>query len=190
MIYYSQTQGTIINITVSICALGMIGLQLCRLKRKFKLIWNQFHIFIVIQFASVLVAFFVNLLIGVIVDALGSSLSWYTNTWLIFGIYFCPTFYIMNIGQSLYLGTEIVKSSPIKHQLLLQLVGHAHCVVLVFWLMLMSILGIRSSFVIMISIFFYAVSLIINWIAKLYKHCKYFGFHIRKDHEAWTPQAA
>ncbi|KAL5273661.1 hypothetical protein ACFFRR_000425 [Megaselia abdita] len=169
MVYYTETQGTIINIIVSVCALGTIFLQLLRIKKVNEDIPNIFWIIFVIQIASTLVAFFSNFLIAFIIDALGFSLTWYTNTWLIFGIYFCPVFFLMNIGQSVYNASEIVKSKPINYNILVQMVLHAHCIVLVLLLVIFTSIGIRSSFIFMISVLFYTISMIINWITKLYK---------------------
>lgn len=43
------------------------------------------------------------LLLAVIYDASNRSMSWFSNPWLLFGIYVCPMLFCLGIGPSLYI---------------------------------------------------------------------------------------
>lgn len=43
------------------------------------------------------------MLLAFIYDAANRSMSWFSNPWLLFGIYICPMFFCLGIGPSLYI---------------------------------------------------------------------------------------
>lgn len=108
MVAYTKTTGTIINVITSCCAIIFIFLSVFQMpqrrgKEETKPFYMQFFVIIICQLGTVLVAASLTILIAVIVDALSITQSWYSETWLIFGLYFCPMFFILAIGPGLYI---------------------------------------------------------------------------------------
>lgn len=56
-----------------------------------------------IQLLSLLIGAFIALIIAVFMDSVGRSMTWFSQTWLIFGLYFCPIFFCMGIFPALFL---------------------------------------------------------------------------------------
>lgn len=169
MVYYTESQGKIINLTVSIIAIGLITLHIFLMEKEFKLGSMKFlkkcGIIFVMQFTSLFLAIIWNLISAITIDAAGLSLFWYTNTWLIFGIYCCPMFFWLGIG-SFFL-------KKINNKFSLQLYLDSFCLILAIITIILTGLSFRSSFLFMISIFFYSISLLINIGTKFYKHREY-----------------
>lgn len=58
---------------------------------------------IIVQALCLAVSLGLLLLLAVIYDAAYRSMSWFSNPWLLFGIYICPMFFCLGIGPSLYI---------------------------------------------------------------------------------------
>ncbi|XP_037954984.1 endoplasmic reticulum metallopeptidase 1 [Teleopsis dalmanni] len=170
MIFYKESTGIAINITSSVCALIAICVSIyMTTKEKYiesaKHVYMKFSIIIAVQILAVSVAMGVTILIGVIVDAMGLTQAWYSEEWLIFGLYFCPMFFTLSMIPALYIHWT-KKITSLKLNDTIAFFMHAHCIILVFICLLMTGLSIRSAFFPMIAIFFYAISVILNILAK------------------------
>ncbi|XP_037942264.1 endoplasmic reticulum metallopeptidase 1-like [Teleopsis dalmanni] len=170
MIFYKESTGIAINITSSVCALIAICVSIyMTTKEKYiesaKHVYMKFSIIIAVQILTVSVAMGVTILIGVIVDTMGLTQAWYSEEWLIFGLYFCPMFFTLSMIPALYIHWT-KKITSLKLNDTIAFFMHAHCIILVFICLLMTGLSIRSAFFPMIAIFFYAISVILNILAK------------------------
>lgn len=108
MLAYTETVGIIVNIVTCCCAIIFIFVSVFLMsgaqgKDGVKPFYMQFFIIIILQLVTVVVAVGLTLLIAVIVDALNITQSWYTETWLIFGLYFCPMFFVLSIAPGFYI---------------------------------------------------------------------------------------
>lgn len=141
---------------------------------------KQFGIIFVIQLLSLVFGSIIVLLLALIYDAANRSLSWYSNPWFIFGIYMCPLFFGFGVGPSIYLylynkrvSKKLTKSQDLDDMAILklgtqvQLFLHAHCLILIFIVLILTIIGIRSAFMLMIGLVFYGLSMFINLFSKL-----------------------
>ncbi len=58
---------------------------------------------VIVQALCIGVGLGLLLVLAVIYDAAYRSMSWFSNPWLLFGIYVCPLFFCLGIGPSLYI---------------------------------------------------------------------------------------
>lgn len=61
--------------------------------------------------ATLTLAAGVSILIAVIIDEANAPLFWFTQNWLIFGIYICPYFFVAATVPTLYLTWREVSDS-------------------------------------------------------------------------------
>ncbi|XP_037954986.1 endoplasmic reticulum metallopeptidase 1 [Teleopsis dalmanni] len=164
MIYYSETTGVIINIVVCVIAIATILVYIWNMAHQTGMfrrrIFIKFGILFGIQLAAVVLAFLLTMTITVFLDAVGLSMSWFSQSWIIFGLYFCPMFFVMGIIPAIYLSRIKEHGLPIGYAI--QLLMHAHCLILTVLTIIMISLGIRSTFIIMFCIGFYTLSVILN----------------------------
>lgn len=63
----------------------------------------EFVIAIAIQLLGLALGAGVTMFIAFVLDICGRSMSWYSNQWLIFGLYFCPFFFCNALIPYLYI---------------------------------------------------------------------------------------
>lgn len=175
IVYYSEQIGLIINIVV--CVIFLITLL--------AYIWNMAHhtgmfrrrilvkfgILFAIQLAAVVLSVLVTIFIAWFIDAVSLSMPWYKQTWMVFGLYFCPMFFILGILPAIYLSYTKEHGLPLAYAL--QLLMHSHCLILTIATVIMISFGIRSAFVIMLSIGFYTLSVILNIVTCFHKKSEF-----------------
>lgn len=106
MIFYTETIGYVINSVISVAYIFGLILYLkfmCDELLSFKRCLIEFGITFGVQLISLGCATGFVLLLAVIYDAANRSMSWFSNTWLLFGIYICPYIFILAMGPSLYI---------------------------------------------------------------------------------------
>lgn len=141
---------------------------------------KQFGIIFGIQVLSLAFGAVMVILLALIYDAANRSLTWYSNPWFLFGIYMCPLFFCFGVGPSIYLlvykkrvANKLRKSQDLDDMVVLkrgtqvQLFLHAHCLILIFIVLILTIMGIRSAFMLMIGLVFYGLSMFTNLFSKL-----------------------
>lgn len=62
----------------------------------------EFAAVFLIQLVSIGVAIGVLILLATIYDAGSRSMSWFSNNWLIFGLFYCPLIFCLGIGPATY----------------------------------------------------------------------------------------
>lgn len=123
-----------------------------------------------IQFVTINCALLMAVVIAIFLDAIGSPMSWFSKPWMIFGLYFCPIFFILGILPSIYLSHIKDYGLPLAYSI--QLLMHSHCLLLTLLTIAMVSLGIRSAFLIMFGVAFYTLSVILNITARFHKTSK------------------
>ena len=110
LVSYTETTGIIINSITSAFAIILVGLSIFLMAkeaqnndRDMKAVLITFLQISGVQILSNLTAVGLTILIAVIVDAMGLTLSWYSQEWLIFGLYFCPMFLAISLIPALYI---------------------------------------------------------------------------------------
>lgn len=66
-------------------------------------VFIKFGILLGIQVAAVLLAILVTFTLAIFMDSVGLSMSWFSQPWMLFGLYFCPMFFMMGLIPAIYL---------------------------------------------------------------------------------------
>ncbi|XP_043948246.1 endoplasmic reticulum metallopeptidase 1 [Drosophila biarmipes] len=170
LVFYTETEGVILNVIVALAAIGICGFAFKLMSvgsgiKLEKILKRVLHTLLV-QILSVVVGAVLPILLGLFMDAVHLPLSWFTNSWLILGLYFTTFFFGLAIVPALYFHWTKHDKLPIGQRI--QLLLHCHCVLLAVLTLVFTICGIRSVFVLMLSCLFYTMGLIINIATKLH----------------------
>lgn len=137
-----------------------------------------------IQIISIGLALGVILLLATIFDAASRSMSWYSNKWLIFGLFYCPIMFCLGILPATYVSYKnkvlhllaIHKPFILKLIYIQKLIGlscyiqmflHSHTIVYIILILTMTGMGLRSAFILLFALIFNAVTAYINLFARL-----------------------
>uniref|UniRef100_A0A182M171 FXNA-like protease n=1 Tax=Anopheles culicifacies TaxID=139723 RepID=A0A182M171_9DIPT len=168
LVYYTETTGLIINIVLGVFSLALIVGTLFMFVRKDGAVGTnvlfEAGMTLIVQTLSIVLGAGCSVLIAVIFDACGRSMSWFSSTWLLFGLYFVPCIAGLTLGPFLYVHFRKIPFLHDQGRVILFL--HAqHCIYAVL-LITLSIGGIRSAFVLLFPIIFYCATTIINMIIR------------------------
>lgn len=198
MISYSSLEGKIINVLISVIVftITMITLKsfavfngnvfsFINLYSKFyfhfsgiplRSFLKEFGLITVTQLVTLVVGAIVIIVLSIIFDLLSRSMSWYTNSWLLFGIYLCPMCFVLGLGPSLYLlikqrienkRFDFNKASVSQR---IQMFLHANSLVFIILVFILTALNIASAFLLTASATAFGTSSLINLIFKLNNH--------------------
>lgn len=180
-ISYSRLVSIIVNILVG---LYMIKFALLTIKSMcedceypFANGLKEFVYMVLIQAGSAIIGAGLALVLSVIYDACGRSLSYYSNPWLIFGLYWLPFIFGLCIGPMVYF--RVNPNKVMDRHYLQQMWMHANALLMTLILFLLTFFGIRSAFVILIPIVFYGLTMTLNFFT---------GF--QKKAHLWLPTMA
>lgn len=169
IIYYSDNTGVIINLSICAVSIAAIIISLALIKHSaevtymelvFKLIWS-----LCVQSASGALATGVVVGIAFLLDSVDYSLSWFSQPWLLFGLYYCPFVFVLGMIPSLYLNSRF---NILPLHFAIQLLLHSQCIMFISVAIIMTILQIRSAYVVTIAIMFYTSTVIVNWVVNIY----------------------
>ncbi|XP_052873852.1 endoplasmic reticulum metallopeptidase 1-like [Anopheles cruzii] len=163
LVYYTETTGIIINSVLAVIALGLIVGTLFMMIRKESATCSsvlfEAGMSLIVQTCSILLGAGLSVLVAVIFDACGRSMSWYTSSWLLFGLYFVPFIAGLAMGPFLYVH---FRKTPFMHEqgrvILFLHAQHFICSIL---LITLTIGGIRSAFVLLFPAIFYSATTIV-----------------------------
>lgn len=128
---------------------------------------KEFVYMLLIQAGSAIIGAGLAVLMSVIYDACGRSLSYYSNPWLIFGLYIVPFIFGLCVGPLVYFRVNPNKTMDLHY--LLQMWMHANAILLTLVLFLLTFSGIRSAFIILIPVIFYGCTMTLNFVAGFQK---------------------
>lgn len=112
LIRYSGTAAIVINTVVGVAATILVDfsvyimtkeIQKTKKESQTKIVFFTFIAILIVQGFAIIAAAGLTVLIAVIVDAMGLTLSWYSEKWLIFGLYFCPIFFALTMIPALFM---------------------------------------------------------------------------------------
>lgn len=122
MVFYTQTTGVIINVVVCVIALIAIGVSLffmtARSGLSWKAVFTRYLISFGIQIVSLALAAGLSALVAVFMDGVGRPSTWFSENWLILGLFFCPMFFGMGILPAYYLERTKKVSTHCSYMLL------------------------------------------------------------------------
>lgn len=107
LVFYTESTGIIINSVVVVATLAAIvastylmarrnGLPVSRMIREFGICFG-------VQLLAVIIGAGLTMVLAVVYDAAGGALRWYSQQWLVFGMYLCPLFFGMGIVPTAWL---------------------------------------------------------------------------------------
>ncbi|XP_005177924.1 endoplasmic reticulum metallopeptidase 1 isoform X1 [Musca domestica] len=173
-IYYTETQGQIINCCVSVIVVVLIGISFWRMAATSYLsIGSTMKTFVLIEVLHILgivLALGLPLLMAVMFDAGDRSMTWFSQKWLVFGLYVCPSLIGLCLPTLLYLSFN--KNDKLRKSFKIQMILHAHALFLALICIVLTFVGLRSSYVFMISLLFYGIALILNFLTTLHNRGK------------------
>ncbi|XP_023177320.1 endoplasmic reticulum metallopeptidase 1 isoform X1 [Drosophila hydei] len=170
LVFYTETEGIILNVVVSIgaivaCAVAIklmannSGLKLSKLLKR------TLHTFAAL-ILGVIAGAILPIIIAVFMDLVHIPLSWFTQNWLVLGLYFCPFFFGLGIVPALYFHYTSTDRLPIGQRV--QLLMHCHCLFVALLTLILTICSIRSAFVLMLTCLFYTVGVVFNLATNLH----------------------
>ncbi|XP_017033139.1 endoplasmic reticulum metallopeptidase 1-like [Drosophila kikkawai] len=169
-VYYTESTGIILNISFSLGAMLLVCLSLWRMSkvsgRRIGTYSRAFGMQFLLALLGLLLALVFPILMSVFYGLGNRTMSYFSNSWLIIGLFVCPSVIGLVLPSTLYLSLR--PSEKIPHTYHLQIVGHAHCVLLAVLCILVTAIGIRTAYLFMICIFFYMAALIINLASRLH----------------------
>lgn len=105
-IYYVESTGIALNISFSIGALVMVCVSLWRMSRTTVLsvgdVAQAFGILFLLEVVAFLLALGLPILMAVIYDAGNRTLTYLTSSWLVIGLYICPSIIGLVLPFALY----------------------------------------------------------------------------------------
>nr|AAL39872.1 LP03135p [Drosophila melanogaster] len=180
MIFYTETTSIIVNVVVTLLALLGVGISIYFMSLRSGCSWKgvllRFSISIAIQFVSLILAIGLALLVALFMDGVDRSMSWFTSSWTIFGLYLAPIVFGLSILPALYL--EKTKRDPLGLGFRIQLFMHSHCICLIVIMLTLTGLSIRSAYLIMLCILFDIVALIVNLVTKWHRKAYLFAIAV------------
>uniref|UniRef100_A0A0K8UYI2 FXNA-like protease n=2 Tax=Bactrocera latifrons TaxID=174628 RepID=A0A0K8UYI2_BACLA len=180
ILYYTLNTSIIVNSVVCVIAVCAIGVSLFFMSARSGLGWlaviRRYSLAFAVQLLSLSLGAVFALIIAVFMDGVGRSMTWFSQTWLIFGLYFCPIFFCMAIFPALFL--ERTKKDLLSLGFRIQLFMHSHCLMLILLTIVLTAFNIRSAFMFMLAVFFDIAALIINLITKWHRRAYWFGIAV------------
>lgn len=165
------------------CAVIAVGILLSL--RSFAKSSGVSNCYISIQFGVIFIVEVISLGLGIgailvlssVYDSFHKSMSWFSDPWLLLAIYISPMVCAFALGPAVFLTiykksmakkqkkSDEVPSLKRSHQV--QMFLHAYALILAVVLVLLTVVGILTGFVVLIALIFYAISLLLNLISSL-----------------------
>lgn len=106
LVFYTETEGIILNVVVSIAAIVVCGLAIKLMSNNTgikleKILKYTLHTFVAL-ILGICAGAALALFIGVLMDVMHMPLSWLTHNWMMLGLYFCPFFFGLAIVPAMY----------------------------------------------------------------------------------------
>ncbi|XP_068144104.1 endoplasmic reticulum metallopeptidase 1 isoform X1 [Drosophila tropicalis] len=169
-IYYYESTGVALNMSFSLGGILVVCVSLWRMSRvsceRVSTLACEFGIFLLLAVLGFLLAFGFPLLMSVFYDAGNRTMTYFSNSWLLIGIFICPSLIGLVLPSTLYL--TLRTQEKICHAYRLQIAQHAHCVILSVICIILTAASFRSAYLCMISLFFYFGSQVINLLSTLH----------------------
>ncbi|KAH8252253.1 hypothetical protein KR038_011283, partial [Drosophila bunnanda] len=177
-VYYTETTGIVLNCLIGVISLVLVGCSLWRMSRQSeKVTLSQISIWFLIILGLHVVGFLLclglPLLMAVLFDAGDRSMTYFTSNWLVFGLYICPA--VIGLVLPLTLYYTLKPNDKLSHPYHLQLSLHAHLVVQALLALILTAMGLRSQYLCLISMIFYAGALLINLVSTLHDRGYYWA---------------
>ncbi|XP_050091027.1 endoplasmic reticulum metallopeptidase 1-like [Anopheles aquasalis] len=164
LIYYPLWASILLNVGLSVIAIAVVGISLWMTMRQHGVTLGtmafQCLLSVGVILLSVIVGVGLSLVLAVILNAVGSTMSWFTQSWLISGLYGCPYLLALLTGPVLFV--RLVRQDQLPVQVRVQLLLHMTCMLYVLILIVLTAMSIRSAYLFTIVILFYIITGLVN----------------------------
>ncbi|ALC41587.1 CG13160, partial [Drosophila busckii] len=175
-IYYVEITGIALNISFALAGLAMVCVSLWRMTKvtglESSFIASSFGVILLLELAGFALALLLPLLMAALLDAGDRSMAYFANSWLVLGLYICPSIIGLMLPVTLYYTLQPSKRLP--HRYHLQMAGQAHCVILSLLCLILTAFGIRSAYLLLMSLFFFVGALLLNILTNLQDRGKFY----------------
>ncbi|KMY93170.1 endoplasmic reticulum metallopeptidase 1 [Drosophila simulans] len=167
---YTEKTGIILNYCFAVASVLLVGCSLWKMSCVSEVSAGRISILFAshlgLHLAGCLLCIGLPLLMSVLYDVSDRTMTYYSNNWLVIGLYICPAIIGLVLPSSLY--HSFKSDDKISHPYQMYVGLHAHCVVLSLLTIALTAIGLRIPYMCMISLFFYIVSLLINLLTTLH----------------------
>ncbi|XP_034654188.1 endoplasmic reticulum metallopeptidase 1-like [Drosophila subobscura] len=167
---YSESNGVILNYAVAGATLLLILVSLWRTANASQVsvghVVGWFILILVLQFIALLLGVALPVVVAYLFDKYGLSLSYYSTPALLIGLYVCPSLIGLSFPSMIYL--KLQRDEKVSYAQQLQLVLHGHATLLAIIGILLTLYGLRSTYVVTWTLVFYVIPLAINLLTTLH----------------------
>ncbi|XP_043072268.1 endoplasmic reticulum metallopeptidase 1 isoform X2 [Drosophila grimshawi] len=167
---YSEAIGKFFNISAAGAAFILIYVSLWRMADVSHVsichVARWFILVLVIQIISFVLGLALPLVVAHVFDNLGLSLTYYSTPLLVIGLYVCPSLIGLSLPITVYCSLQ--RNDKISNAYHVQLALHGHAVILALLAIGLTIFGLRSSYIFVIPLIFYILSLVLNLMTTLH----------------------
>jgi len=118
-VYYRASTGTILNSCIAAVSLLLVGISLWRMARVSEQsvcnIYIWFGILLALHVLGMILCLGLPLLMAIVFDAGDRSLTYFTNTWLMIGLFICPAIIGLSLPTTVY---YIFRKNVSKHHII------------------------------------------------------------------------
>lgn len=143
-------------------------------------LYCELGVIILVQLLSIILAGTVVLLLAMIYDAANRSMSWFSNPWMLFGLYLCPFAFVLGSGPAAYIAIKrrlVARSkcpdeprTSVGYQI--QMFLFAQCILFAILSLILTVAMVKTSFLINFIVMFYNLAAFINLVFKFIHHGK------------------
>ncbi|XP_033153297.1 endoplasmic reticulum metallopeptidase 1 isoform X2 [Drosophila mauritiana] len=167
---YTEKTGLILNYCFAVASVLLVGCSLWKMSCVSEVSAGRISILFAshlgLHLAGCLLCIGLPLLMSVLYDVSDRTMTYYSNNWLVIGLYICPAIIGLVLPSSIY--HSFKSDDKISHPYQMYVGLHAHCVVLSLLTIALTAIGLRIPYMCMISLFLYIVSLLINLLTTLH----------------------
>ncbi|KAH8401894.1 hypothetical protein KR009_008525, partial [Drosophila setifemur] len=167
---YTEKTGIILNYCLAGLSILLVVISLWRMASTSEVSLGQISIWFLIilglHLVGCLLSIALPILMAVLYDIGDRTMTYYSNNWLVIGLYICPAIIGLVLPSTLYHAFKPNNKISISYQVHMGL--HVHCVAMAILAIIMTALGLRTPYMCMVSIFFYSASLLINLLSTLH----------------------
>ncbi|XP_062133875.1 endoplasmic reticulum metallopeptidase 1-like [Drosophila sulfurigaster albostrigata] len=169
-VHYSEATGVYLNFGIAGAALALVFLSIWRMSDVSQvsichvILW--FILVIVIQIVAFALGLALPIVTAYVMDSLELSLTYYSTPLLVIGLYVCPSLIGLSLPTTIYYTLQ--RNDKLSTPYHLQLALHGQAVILALLTISLTALGIRSSYILMIPLVFYAASLTLNLLTPMH----------------------
>ncbi|XP_030081372.1 endoplasmic reticulum metallopeptidase 1-like [Drosophila hydei] len=169
-IHYSQTTGIWLNYGVAAAAFIFIFISMWRMAAvshvSFCHVACWFTLVLIVQVISFVLGLAFPFIVSNVMDNLGLSLPYYSSPILVIGLYVCPSLIGLSLPITIYYAVQ--GNKKISTGFHVQLALHGQGVILAFLVTCLTVFGVRSTYILLIPLIFYVLSLAFNLLTTLH----------------------